>query len=152
MVMGVAPRTVKPVQVTPVEQVAVVVADEDIEVPLPERRPPRVVEPVPPLPTPSALESVRVPMVADPSVAELALRAVVEAKVEKKAVVVAFVPVAFAKTKLPVRVVEERVAPVPKTRAPVPVSSVTRVASSEEVSMEVLPSLALNIVQSVLER
>ncbi len=75
-------------------------------VPLPESRPPSVVEPVPPLPTPSALESVRVPMVAEPRVAVLEKRLVVEAKEEKKAVVVALVPVALAKMNGPVRVVE----------------------------------------------
>ena len=112
MVMGLVPKTTNPVQVTPLEHVAVVVAVEYIEVPPPERMPPKVVEPVPPLATPSALESVRVPTVADPNVAVLELRAVVEAKEEKRLVVVAFVPVALANTKLPVSVVEESVAPV----------------------------------------
>ncbi len=47
------------------------------------------------------------------------------------------VAVAFAIQVLPESVVEERVALVPKTRAPEPVSSVTRVASSLEVSISV---------------
>ena len=72
--------------------------------------------------------------------------------VAKKFVVVALVPVALAKTKLPVSVVEAKVAPVPNTSAPLPVSSVSRATSSALVSIDVDPSLALNIVQSVLER
>src|SRR3989344_4083452 len=83
-----------------------------MEVPLPESSPPTVVEPVPPYATPSALPKVSVPTVAEPTVAVLLKRLMVEAKLEKRLVVVALVPVAFAKTKLPVRVVEARVAPV----------------------------------------
>ncbi len=45
------PKTVKPVQDTPVEQVAEEVATLYIEEPLPARIAPRVVEPVPPLVT-----------------------------------------------------------------------------------------------------
>jgi hypothetical protein len=55
------PSTVKAEQETPDEQEAEDVADEYTEVPLPERRPPSVVEPVPPLPTPSAVAKVRTP-------------------------------------------------------------------------------------------
>jgi len=77
--------------------------------------------------------------------------------VEAKAVVVAFVPVALANTKLPVSVVDASVVPVrvalvPKTVAPLPVSSVSKVASSSEVSILVEPNFALNCVQSVEER
>ena len=71
-----------------------------------------MVEPVPPLPTVRALPRVRVPIVAEPKVAALEKRLVLDATEAKKLVVVALVPVAFAKTKLPVRVVEAKVAPV----------------------------------------
>ncbi len=86
-----------------------------------------------------------------------------------KAVVVAFVVVELPViTKLPLMVEEAeerkparvvapvRVAPpivgeVPNTKAPLPVSSVTRAASSVEVSIEVLPSLPLKRDQSAEE-
>jgi hypothetical protein len=68
-----------------------------------------------------------------------------------KEVVVAAVPVAFAKTKLPVRVVEERVAPVPKTSAPLPVSSPRSPARSAEVCSEVEESFAEKIEKSAAE-
>lgn len=84
--------------------------------------------------------SVNVPAVKVPKFAVVPKRFVEDATEEKKEVVVAFVPVAFPKTKLPVRVVEERAAPVPKIREPLPDSSVTMACSSAEVSISVVAS------------
>ena len=75
------------------------------------------------------------PKVRVPKVAVLALRAVVEAKEEKKDVVVALVPVALANTKLPVRVVDESVVPV---KVLVPVQVLESASSVEEAAVMVM--------------
>ncbi len=59
------------------------------------------------------------------------------------------VAVAFVSVVNPVSVVEAIVALVPKTSAPEPVSSVTSVDNSDEVSIEVDETLFWNVVQSV---
>ncbi len=126
------PVMVRPVPITacsavtvmPLEEATVPVALLYIEVPLPESRPPKVVEPVPPFATPNVpvrywlMESDEVAMTAPVALVESSAevrpvmpKAVVVAPVAfklvaKRLVVVALVPVALAKTKLPVRVVE----------------------------------------------
>ena len=102
-------------------------------------------------------------VVADVMVAsvpkKLVMLPVVPVRVEaKNVVVVALVPVAFpVMRRLPESVVEAKrpsviEGAVPKTSAPVPVSSVTSEPSSAEVSIEVELTLLLKMVQSPEER
>jgi len=73
---------------------------------------------------------------------------VVVAPVARREVAKKLVEVAEVSSVLALRVVDESVALVPNTSAPLPVSSVTKVDNSEDVSIDVDPSLALNWIQS----